>query len=118
MDVETIKKFIEAGYTKADIDAMQGGNAEPSESTKEKEGTEGTEGTEGAGETDKQTILDAKSDTPKGTEVDPTIKALSDTVAELSDTIKKIQENNVRKADGGVTTDKIKEVMDSFINEL
>lgn len=116
MDVETIKKFIEAGYTKADIDAMQGGNTEVSESTEGKEGTEGTEGT--GTETNQQAELDTKSDIPKGAEVDPTIKALSDTVAELSDTIKKIQENNVRKADGGASTDKIKEVMDSFINEL
>lgn len=115
MDVETIKKFIEAGYTKADIDAMQGDNTEVSESSEEKEGTEG----KGTGtETNQQAELDTKSDIPKGAEVDPTIKALSDTVAELSDTIKKMQENNVRKADGGAPTDKIKEVMDSFINEL
>lgn len=114
MDVETIKKFIEAGYTKADIDAMQGGNVSGSESAEEKEGPEGTAGTKA----NQQTDLDTEPDIPKGKEVDPTIKALSDTVAELSDTIKKMQESNVRKADGGTSTDKIKEVMDSFINEL
>ena len=114
MDVETIKKFIEAGYTKADIDAMQSGDIKGSESAEEKEGTEGTTGTE----TNQQANLDSKPDISKGAEVDKDFKALSDTVAELSDTIKKMQERNVRKADGGASTDKIKEVMDSFINEL
>ena len=114
MDVETIKKFIEAGYTKADIDTMQGGNTEASENAEGEEGTEGTEGTK----TNQHADMDTKSDIPKGAEVDKAFKALSDTVAELSETIKKMQENNVRKADGGAPTDKIKEVMDSFINEL
>lgn len=107
MDIETIKSFIEAGYTKADIDAMQGGNGEGTESAKEK------------GNDDQQANLDTKPDIPQGAEIDPTIKALSDTVAELSATVKALQEKNANTADAGrKPTDKIKEVMDSFINEL
>lgn len=109
MDIETIKTFIEAGYTKADIDAMQGGDAEGSKSAEE--------GAEGATDP-KQAVMDIKPDNQKGAEVDATIKALSDTVAELSATVKALQTKNAEKADAGRPTDKIKEVMDSFISDL
>lgn len=109
MDFETIQKFIEAGYTKADIDAMQGGNTE---------GSNTEEGTETGTENTSKTLMDTEPDISEKPEVNADIKALSDTVAELSKTIKAMQEKNAGTADGGRPTDKIKEVMDSFIKEL
>ena len=109
MEIETITKLLDAGYTKAEIDAMQGGDA-PS-----------GEGNEGARE----------ETTPKGEEsgdagaenageVAPEIKALIETVNGLTATVKAMQEKNASGAatPSPKTSDKIKEVMDSFIESL
>lgn len=109
MDIETITKLLDAGYTKAEIDAMQSGDAPSGESDK------------GA----------AEETTPKGEEsgnagaenegeIAPEIKALIETVNGLTATVKAMQEKNASGAATASpkTSDKIKEVMDSFIENL
>ena len=109
MDIETITKLLDAGYTKADIDAMQGGNAPSGESN------------EGAGEENPPTGEEqGNAGAENEGEIAPEIKALIETVNGLTATVKAMQEKNVSGAatQSPNTSDKIKEVMDSFIENL
>jgi len=115
MDIETITKLLDAGYTKADIDAMQGGNA-PSGESNERAGEEttpkgeeqGNAGAENAGKVT-QTV-----------DINAAIENLTNTVTTLSNTVKAMQESNANSAatQSPNTSDKLKEVMDSFIESL
>lgn len=102
MDIEKIEKFIDAGFTKEDIDKMLK-NPEPSEPIEQ-----GEEVQIHAGE------VEAKEGP------DDAMKALADTVAELSKTVKEIQTANVKAAhtDKPTAGDAIKAAMDSFIESI
>lgn len=109
MDIETITKLLDAGYTKAEIDAMQGGNVPSGE------GDEGT-GKETAPTGEKSGDDGAEN----ASEAAPEIKALTETVNALTATVKAMQESNVKGAatESPKTSDKIKAAMDSFIEQL
>lgn len=110
MEIETIEKLIDAGYTKAEIDALlSGGNSNPIQGTDEHN--------EGSGAPEE----------PKGTEAPKAdavtaemLKTLTSTVEGLQETVKALQAANVKNADSGSSkvSDPIKETIDSFINEL
>ena len=102
MDIEKIEKFIDAGYTKEDIDKMLKG-PEPSEPIEQ-----GEEVQIHAGEVEEKEAPD------------DAMKVLADTVAELSKTVKEIQSANVKAAhtDKPKATDAIKAAMDSFIESI
>ena len=109
MEIETITKLLDAGYTKAEIDAMQSGN------------TTGGEGDKGTG---KETPPTGEESGNGGAEnesaLNPEIAALTKTVNELTATVKAMQESNVK---GAATTspstgDKINDAMKSFIEKL
>lgn len=115
MDIETITKLLDAGYTKADIDKLQGADVA------------GDEGDEGAGETGAQAgETGAQGDA--GTEnagavnddVAAMLKTLTDTVNGLTTTVKALQDANAKgaKTDSPKATDEIKAAMDSFIAKL
>lgn len=109
MDIETISKLLDAGYTKADIDAMQGGNAPSGESN------------EGAREEVTPTSEEqGNAGAENESEIAPEIKALTETVNALTATVKAMQESNVKGAatESPKTSDKIKEAMNSFIESL
>lgn len=110
MEIETITKLLDAGYTKAEIDAL-GANAEPSESAES--GAPNESATEKQGETSTQDAGEVEAQ-------DDAIKALTDTVNALTATVKAMQENNVKSVSTETpkTSDKIKAVMDSFIESL
>lgn len=114
MDNETILKLVNAGYTKAEIDAMGKEN--------ESAGNENeTAGNEGAG--NEQAGSDAENtgkvkDAGQHVDVNAAITALTDTVAGLAATVKAMQDGNIERAAGGKATDNVKEVMDSFIKTL
>ena len=103
MDIEKIEKFIDAGYTKEDIDKMLK-SPEPSEPIEQ-----GEEAQIHAGE------VKEEQEAP-----DDAMKALADTVAELSKTVKEIQSANIKAAhtDKPKATDAIKAAMDSFIESI
>ena len=112
MDVETITKLLDAGYTKTEIDAMEqpaGGEVDQ------------TAGEDAAAEI-KEPSNAAPADAGKiATSVDfgAAIENLTNTVAGLKETVKALQESNAGKA----ATDKLKkdpigEVMQSFIDTL
>lgn len=109
MDIETITKLLDAGYTKAEIEAL-GANAGTSESE------ENLAGNEDAGE------IESKAGAQNAGEVvqDDAIKALTDTVNTLTATVKAMQENNIKSVatESPKTSDKIKAAMDSFIESL
>ena len=113
MDIETITKLLDAGYTKAEIDAMQEGHA-------------GGEAIEGAGEETapagkEQSDAAPENESKVGIAVDfgAAIENLTNTVAGLKETVKALQDANAGKA--ATTTpkkDTINDVMQSFIDAL
>lgn len=112
MDIETITKFIDAGYTKADIEAMQ----------KDIAGTE-TKNNETATTTEEQTKTretDAGEVTKAGIDPAEAISALTETVNELTKTVKAMQAANAKAANiaSNDIKDPIKTAMDSFIDSL
>jgi hypothetical protein len=111
MDIEQITKLIDAGYTKADIDKMQtgeqGGN-EPDESAGKETKTEPKSETGAAPENEN-----------KVTDIDATIKALTETVSGLTETVKAMQAANLAGAQTQNNEDKtVNDVMKSFIDTL
>ena len=112
MDIETTTKLIDAGYTKSEILAMSAESSKGEEVRNESESAEKVEsnaGEENAGKVE---------EIGEHVDVNAAITKLTDTVANLTATVKAMQENNVQKAAGGKATDKIKDVMDSFIQTL
>lgn len=114
MDNETILKLVNAGYTKAEIDAM-GTENESAGNENESAGNESAgKEQENAGAENAGKVKDAG----QHVDVNAALTALTDTVAGLAATVKAMQDGNIEKAAGGKTTDKIKETMDSFISKL
>ena len=113
MDIETITKLVDAGYTKAEILAMS------AEQSKENEGA-GNEGAgnEGAGNEGAKDE-GAGNESAQNVNTDAAIKALTETVNALTNTVKAMQETNVKNASGG-KPDKmgVEETMKSFIDSL
>lgn len=112
MDNETIIKLVNAGYTKEEIAKMDAG-AE-SKPAGDNASAELPKGNEDAGE--KQGAASAEHES----EIDKTIKALTDTVAGLSETVKAMQSAAVKGAviDKPSGTDALKDTIDSFIKTL
>ena len=113
MEYEQIIKLLDAGYTKAEIDAMQGGQPSGGEVDKgagEEDKTagekQGASGAESAGEV-------------KNDDIAATIKALSDTVNSLTSAVKAMQESNINGAKGGKPeAGSVDEVLKSFIDTI
>ena len=113
MDIETITKLIDAGYTKEEIEKLQsGGNA----------ATVPTPNEDGSGSTEpKKTEEPGATDQPHDNKVtEEMLKTLTDTVAGLKETVKALQQQNAKTADSKNSNvkDPIKETIDSFINTL
>lgn len=118
MDIEKIEKFIDAGYTKAEIEALEhpdtkgGDNSgkakEPDNASAEKE--------QGSANLENESALEKVG---TSMEIAAAIEALTNTVSGLKETVKAMQDANAGKA----ATDKPKkdtigEAMQSFINTL
>ena len=105
MDIETITKLLDAGYTKADIDKLQGADGAGKEEQAKNEEQAGA-GAENAGA--------VKDD------VAEMLKTLTDTVNGLTTTVKALQDANAKGAHttSPKATDEIKAAMDSFIAKL
>ena len=110
MDIEKIEKFIDAGYTKAEIDEMLKGT-----DTHENESA-------GAGEqeTQEQSKADKTYESALTSEdITKSIEVLTKTVDGLTNTVKAMQDSNVNNANGGrAGTDTVGDVINSFIKEL
>ena len=98
MDIETITKLIDAGYTKAEIDAMQAGH--DGGSTNENAGKTNPDAGKEQGTPNEENA----SAVVQGVEIGAAIEALTNTVAGLQETVKAMQNSNVANA----STDKPK----------
>ena len=110
MDIEKIEKFIDAGYTKAEIDELLAATPK---------GEEQRETTPDAGE--EQGPNDEKNEVKinQPVEITAAIEALTNTVAGLKETVKAMQEKNL----AGASTDKpkkdsINEAINSFMEKF
>ncbi len=115
MDIETITKLIDAGYTKEEIKALESAGNEGAGN--EGAGNEGagneSAGNEGAGNES------AGNESSQNLNTDAAIKALTDTVNALTNTVKAMQEHNANSASGGKPEkSSVDEVMKSFIDTL
>ena len=113
MDIETITKLIDAGYTKEEIEKLQSGGDAATVQTPNENGSGSTEPEE-----PKESSAPDQAHDSKVTE--EMLKTLTDTVAGLQETVKALQQQNVKNADskGKEPADPIKDTIDSFINTL
>ena len=105
MNVETITKLLDAGYSKEEIERLEAGDAPA-----------------GAGDAAGNVLPAEEKGEESANEVstNDAIKALTDTVAGLTATVKAMQDANVKGAvtDSPKAGDKISDVMQSFIDKL
>lgn len=108
MDIETITKLLDAGYSKEEITALD--NPKPEGKPEEPKPE------------DKPTGKNEDQDEPKKNEageVNEAIAALTKTVEGLTATVKAMQDANVKGATGGKPDgNKVTDVMKSFIDTL
>ena len=113
MDIETITKLLDAGYTKEEISALEN-NPKPEGKPEDKPKEPKPE--------DKGTGENKDQDKPKENEageVNEAIAALTKTVEGLTATVKAMQDANVKGATGGKPdANKVTDVMKSFIDTL
>ena len=108
MNVETITKLIDAGYTKEEIKAFESAGNEGEESAGNEGAGNASEGNESEG-----------NEGAQGLNTDAAIKALTDTVNALTNTVKAMQEHNANSASGGKPEKtSVDEVMKTFIDTL
>ena len=106
MDIETITKLLDAGYTKEEIARYESTDA----------GNEGGDNVQPVNaEKGEESANEVKTDN-----VSEMLKTLTDTVNGLTATVKAMQDANAGKAhtDTPKTGDAIKAAMDSFIEKL
>ena len=116
MDIEKIEKFIDAGYTKAEIEALETAGAKGADNNGKTEEPHD----ETAGKEQGRTTPENESALEKAgasVEITAAIEALTNTVSGLKETVKAMQDANAGKA----ATDKAKkdtiaETMKSFID--
>ena len=113
MDIETITKLLDAGYTKEEIAQLENvGSGDDAGATGNEGAGNENEGAPG-GQAGKETEV-------KNDEVFAMLKALTDTVNGLTTTVKALQDANAKGAhtSSPKATDEIKAAMDSFIAKL
>lgn len=123
MEIEKIEKFIDAGYTKEEINALlsggnpEGGKAEGGNPEGIQKKNEDGNGSAKHEEPKEQGAENSSHD--QSLEITATLQALTTTVKGLQDTVKAIQAASAKTAaTDKPKTDEIKSIMDSFINSL
>lgn len=116
MDIETISKLLDAGYTKEEIAKYESG-AESANAGNEN-GNDVPKGNEDAG--NEQSGAGAENAGTINGDVSEVLKTLTETVNGLTATVKAMQDANAKGAhtDNPKGTDAIKAAMDSFIEKL
>ena len=108
MDIETITKLLDAGYTKDEIKELESAGNESDESAGNEGAGNESEGNESEGDAGAQSV-----------NTDAAIKALTDTVNALTNTVKAMQEKNANSASGGKPEkSSVDEVLKSFVDSL
>ena len=114
MDIEKIEKFIDAGYTKAEIDALLSAGKPDGIQGKNENDPEGAKPEEPKGQSATDSAHDNAVDTAE------MLKTLTNTVEGLTNTVKALQAANIKNANSGSAKphDTIQETMDSFLKDL
>lgn len=112
MDVETITKLLDAGYTKEEISQMESRAAD-------QPGEAAAAGNESAGEIESNAGAKDAGEIAAGVPIEAAIEALTNTVNGLKETVKAMQDVNAKQA----VTDKphkdiIGDTIKGFIDEL
>lgn len=115
MEIETITKLLDAGYTKAEIDAMQSGDNAGGESN-EGAGKEN----ENAGEEQGNAGEENAGKVAQAVDINAAIENLTNTVTTLSNTVKAMQDANAKdaKTESGSAGKGITDAVQDFINKL
>lgn len=113
MDIETITKLIDAGYTKEEIEKLQPTGDPKTVQTPDENGS-------GCAEPEEQKEQSAANQAHDSAVNEEMIKSLTETVKGLQETVKALQQQNAKNADSKNMDNKdpIKDAMDSFINTL
>lgn len=116
MDIETITKLLDAGYTKEEIARYESGAESASAGTEG--GDDVQQGNADAGK--EQGGAGAENAGAVNSDVSEMLKTLTETVNGLTATVKAMQDANAGKAhtDTPKAGDAIKAAMDSFIEKL
>ena len=116
MDIETIGKLLDAGYTKEEIARYESGTE--SSGAGNETGDDVQQGNADAGK--EQSATGAENAGTVNNDVSEMLKTLTDTVNGLTATVKAMQDANAKGAhtDNPKGTDAIKAAMDSFIEKL
>lgn len=114
MDANKIEKFIDAGYTKKEIDLLFLDPKIPPEAPEDEKVEPENDKIEEASGT-----KEFSKDTKDYDLLMNNIKSLTDTVTALSDTVKALQNNNINGANSNTPKkDTIMETMQSFVENL
>lgn len=114
MDIETITKLLDAGYTKAEIDAMQNADNAGGASD-ENSGADNTQ----AGEIKGNGNAENAEQVNNPVDISVAVEALTNTVKGLQETVKAIQTANVAGASStGVKDTSVDDAMKSFLKTL
>lgn len=116
MEIETITKLLDAGYSKAEIDALESGAKSAGAGN---EGGNDVSPDTAPAEHGEESAAEVKK-IETNVDINAAITALTDTVNGLTATVKAMQDANAKGAhtDSPKGTDAIKAAMDSFIEKL
>lgn len=120
MDIETITKLIDAGYTKEEIKALEtmgGGNSAGAAGNEDGAGNEPHN--ENAREEPSNANAENAGKVNTPADFGAALEALTNTVNGLTTTVKAMQDANVKNASGGkAEKSTVDDVMKSFIDTL
>lgn len=116
MDIETITKLLDAGYTKAEIDAMQG-SAGDQQGAAQDQGAGAEE--QNAGKEQGNAGAENAEQVNNPVDISVAVEALTNTVKGLQETVKAIQTANVAGASSTDVKDtSVDDAMKSFLKTL
>ena len=116
MDIEEIKAFIKAGYTKEDIEKLEtvGGGDDTGAAGNESGADDGNHNDNAGKEQG-----NAGAENAGAVNTDAAIKALTETVNALTNTVKAMQTKNAESATGGKPDkNSVDDVLKSFVDSL
>lgn len=119
MDIETITKLIDAGYTKEEISALESGVGSSSGAAGNEDGAGNDKGNESAGKIEGNANEENAGKVNNPVDFGAALEALTNTVNGLTTTVKAMQDANVKNASGGkAESTTVNDVMKSFIDTL
>lgn len=115
MEIEKIEKFIDAGYTKAEIEALENSGAKGGNDSGEAKKPDDAS----AGKEQGPANPENASKVAQPVEITAAIEALTNTVAGLKETVKAMQDKNIAGAStDNPNKDKVGDAIASFMEKF